>query len=476
MESVGRMRLWIRKIWNGKARQFARNNGAPVVAFSATLALLLFNLAEGAWLSDESYYMMTGQGYAQFLLNPNREILTRHVLSYLHTPSDEAAGLVNHPFLAKLVIGVSLLISGSKVPNNFLKPTPTQLFWGRLPSTLIASLSMFVIYYLVYSRFGAISATLAGVFLISDATFLQYSRLAMLDVYAATFMIASFGVLISSSSLEWKQLCASALLAGLMVASKFTPGVFASLLVMLSVVFNRRGLKGLFFYLAIGMVLFLIVDFYYLFLSPLYLFNAFLGAGRPVPQEIGVSHGAADPFHAMFSWGAYYSISHTWSVVEVALVVLSLVLAAFLMIKRTCDNTEIDVLFLANITLGFVSFSWERPLVLLAPVTALFISTTIARFIREFVPARWALLIQGGAIIALLIQLAAIVREAYFSNSLFMYYASVYIPATLLLPPLTVAGEIVLVLVAVFAGALAISLLRRSRYYLKHLSQLDFLD
>jgi 4-amino-4-deoxy-L-arabinose transferase-like glycosyltransferase len=435
------------------------------VSFVGTLALILFNLSAGAWLSDESYYMVAGQGYTQFLLRPNQEEFARLVLNYLHTPSQEAAGLVNHPFLGKLVIGVFLLTSGSNVPSNLccppLMPTPMQLFWARLPSTLAAASAICIVFYLISSRFGLISATLGSVFLLSDATFLQYSRWAMLDVYAATFLTAAVALIVISSSLGRKQLCLLGLLGGLMLVSKFALGVFLSFLLVLCIVFQRRGWKGLVVCLATSLGLFFLVDFYYFFLPPPYLLDAFLAAGRPIPEGIGITQGPLAPFLAMFSWEAYYSIPHTWSLVEVTLVALSLALGGFLRIKRKHDDSGIDIFFLANATLGFASFVWERPLVLLAPLSALFVATTISKFSREYVPKRAIPMFQVGAIVALLVQLATVAPQAYFSNSPFQYQASTYIPAMFHLHPLEFSGEIVLAFLILFAVSLAVSLLRR---------------
>ena len=448
--------------------QYARL-GAAFIPFAGTLAFILFNLSAGAWLSDESYYMVAGQGYAQFLLRPNKEEFSRLVLSYLHTPSQEAAGLVNHPFFGKLVVGIFLLMSRSQVPGNLccppLLPTPTQLFWARLPSTLLAASAVCIVCYLIFSRFGLIPAMLAGVFLLSDATFLQYSRLAMLDIYAATFMVASVAVPISYSTIGGKRLCVSALLAGLMLASKFAPGVFVSMLFLLGIVLKRRGPWYLVGYLAVSLTSFFIIDFYYFLLPPQHLLNAFLAAGRPTPSSTGISPGPLSSFLAMFSWGAFYSIPHTWSLVEVALVALALVVASFLTIKRTCDDSGIGILFLANATVGFVSFSWERPLVFLAPVAAIFVSTTIARFARQYPKNRLILPLEVAAIATLLIQLGAIAPQVYFSSSLFQYNASAYVPAALGLATPSWTGEIVLICLGVFAASLAVSLLNRKNRF-----------
>jgi len=447
--------------WDRSARQAIRRYGAPLVAFSTTLALLLINLARAFLFDDEIYYMVTGQGYVKFLLAPNLNTFMTHVLKHLWSPAQEAAGHINHPFFAKLAIGLSLLISGTSVPTEFhlyWKLAPTQLFWARLPSALMASISVFVVCYLVNSRYGVVSATIAGLFLVGDAAFLQYSRAAMLDVYAAAFMMVCFVILISSSGLAWKRLCASALLAGLMVASKFTPGVFVSLFVMSAIVFKRSLLTGLLVFLSISFAVFLLVDFYYVLVSPAYLFNALFSVGR-LPDE-GASQGPLAAFFMMFSSRTYYSISHAWSVVEVALVVLSIVVTVLLTIKGNRWVTGIDALFLANITLGFVSFQWERPLVLLAPITALFVSTRIESLIHEFVPTHWGLPIKGSVIIALLIQLVRIIPEALYSNSQFMYHASCV--ATRFCWAMG-GGEIVLASVAILVGALALSLLRGTK-------------
>jgi hypothetical protein len=439
--------------------------GGAAFAFLGALGFLVFNLAGGAWLSDESYYMVAGQGYVQFLLSPSREQLAQHVLIYLHTPSQEVTGLVNHPFFGKSVVGMLLLLSKSQVPANLccppLMPAPMQLFWARLPSTLSAASAICIVCYLIFSRFGLTSAMLAGVYLLSDATFLQYSRLAMLDIYAAAFMIASVAVLISCSTLGGKRLCVSAMLAGLMLASKFAPSVLFSWLFLLGVVLRRRGLWYMIVYLAISLALFFLIDFYYFLLPPEYFLNAFLAAGRPIPGDVGISPGPLASFLAMFSWGVFYSIPHTWSLVEVALVVFALVGASFLIIKGTCDDSAIGILFLANATVGFASFSWERPLVFLAPVAAIFVSTTIARLARQYPKNRLILPIEVAAIAALLVQLGAIAPRAYFSNSLFQYDASAYVPAALQLPTPTGTGYIVLICLGIFAASLALSLLNR---------------
>jgi hypothetical protein len=306
---------------------------------------------------------------------------------------------------------------------------------------------------------------LAGVYLLSDATFLQYSRLAMLDIYAASFMIASVAVLVSCPMLGGKRLCVSALLAGFMLASKFAPDVLVSFLFLLGVVVKRKGPRYLIGYLAISLALFSLIDFYYLLLPPQYFLNAFLGAGRPVPEGVGISHGPLASFLAMFSWEAFYSIPHTWSLVEVALVAVALVVGSFLTIKRRSDDSGIGILFLANATVGFASFSWERPLVFLAPVAAIFVSTTIARFAQQYRKSRLILPIAVVAIAALLVQLAAIAPHAYFSNSLFQYDASTYVPAALRLPTPTGTGDIVLICLAIFAASLAVSLFNRKNWF-----------
>jgi len=444
--------------------QYARF-GVMFVSFAGTLILALFSLSSGAWFSDESYYMVTGQGYVQFLLKPGREEFSRFVLSYLHTPTQEAAGLVNHPFFGKLVIGIFLQLSGFEVPANLccppLMPTPTQLFWARLPSTLLAASTVCVVCYLVFSRFGLTPAVLAGLYLLSDATFLQYSRLAMLDIYAATFMIASVALLVLRSTPGGKRVYASALLAGLMLASKFTPGVLVTFLFLLGVVLKLKGQRHLIGYLMTSLALFFLIDFYYFVLPPQYFLNAFFAVNRPILGGVQVSPGPLASFLAMYAWQAFYSIPHTWSLVEAALVAFALVVASFLTIKRVFDGSGFGVLFLANATLGFASFSWERPLVVLAPVAAIFVSTTIARFARQYFKNRLIVPIEVAAIAALLVQLGAIAPQAYFSDSPFQYAASTYIPTALRLPTPTYTGDIVLICLGIFAASLAVSLLRK---------------
>jgi len=465
------MRLSLPQIDRARANRIA----ATVLAFLGSLGFIIPNLARGAWLSDETYYMIQGQNYVNFLVRPTSGDFTRFILAYLNTPAQEATGLANHPFFGKLVIGFFTLLSGSSVLSGYcsglpyfylcslLMPTANQLFWARLPSTVIAASTTSIVFYLVASRFGLLSATLAGVFLLSDATFLQYARLAMLDMYAATFLTASIAVALSFT-MRGKALYLLGILSGLMLASKFALGVVIAFLFVLVIVLSQGAWKAVVVCVVLGLGVFFLVDFYYLLVSPSYLLSGLLAVSRPIPANIGMPQGPLAAFLATYAWQAYYSIPHVWSLPETALVVISLALASVLRIKRKNDRTGIDILFFASATLGLATFTWERPLVLLAPISAMFVSTTVAQFSREYIPKRGRAIILAGAIGASLTQLVLIAPQACYSHALFQYDASTYIPAILGFPTPRDAGTVVLCFLALFAASTILPLLCREEF------------
>jgi hypothetical protein len=248
-----------------------------------------------------------------------------------------------------------------------------------------------------------------------------------------------------------------------MLASKFALGVLIAFMFILGIVLKRRGLEGVAVFLMVGLGVFFLIDFYYLPLPPSYFLAALIATSRPIPAYIGVSQGPLAAFLATFSWQAYYSIPHVWSLFEVALVAISLLIASFLRIKRRHDTLGFDILFLASATFGLVTFTWERPLVLLAPLSAIFVATTIGQFSHEYMPKKISVATQIAAIGALLIQLVVLVPQAYFSHALFQYDASAYIPALLGLPPLRTSGEIVLSFLVLFSASASVPLLDRKK-------------
>jgi len=179
--------------------RIGKNRISDFLVFATALVLLASTLAQTPWQGDECVYMITGQEFVRFLLSQNASALSLHVLRYLHPPSDEAIGLVNHPFLAKLIIGAFLALGATGVPIDpssvdcaVWLPTPTQMFWARIPTTIVAAGAVSAIYAFLHRRFGADVAALGSLFVLSDLAFLGYSRMAMLDAYAASFLIVAF--------------------------------------------------------------------------------------------------------------------------------------------------------------------------------------------------------------------------------------------------------------------------------------------
>jgi hypothetical protein len=420
-----------------------------VLASLAAFVFFFMTISQVRWEVDECYYMLTGQGYLRFLLSPSISSLWPNVLGYMHSPTAEAAGAVNHPFFAKLVIGVFMLLGGVSVPGGLpalnctpMVPTMAQLFWARLPSTMIATVTVFAVCTLLHRRFGPGPAILGGLLLLGDVTFRQYARMAMLDIYAASFLVAAFTILVAYPNFGFGKTSASAILAGLMLASKFASGVFIFWFIMLAIIVRRLKLKGLLLYVAISLSVFFLVDVYYLMVRPPYLFNAFLAQGRtgyaPVLRAAGLSpSGSLSPLLVIF----YAYIPNRWPITELALVIITLVLGAFMIIKRIDRVGELDIAFLAIILLGSTSFVWERPLVLVAPFMALFVTTTIVKFTRRYFTKHLANSIIFVLGMAVLVQLVANLTffPSYRPNSVWP------------------VGDALLLSLAVFTAALPIS-------------------
>lgn len=432
-----------------------KSHSIALLASLATFVFLVLTIAQVGWLEDECYDMLTGQGYLQFLLNPSANSLWLNVLGYMHSPTAEAAGAVNHPFFAKLVIGVSMLLGGVSVPRGLpaldctrMVPTMAQLFWARLPATMITALAVFAVCSMLSRRFGSGPAILGVLLMLSDFTFRQYARMATLDIYAASFLVAAFTLLVTSPNFGFRRMSGSAILAGLMLASKFASGVFFFWFIMLVMATRRFRLKGLLAYAAISLTVFFLVDFYYFMVRPPYLFNALLAQGRGGAESVltaagfssAFSSGPLSPLVAIF----YFYIPNRWPILELALVTASLALAAFMKVKGIDRVGEIDMAFFAIILLGSTSFVWERPLVLVAPFMALFVSATIAKLTDRYFTKRLASLIIVLLGAALLIQIA--------NPTVFPFY-----PAS---SSVWQVGDALLLSLALFGGALSISLLR----------------
>jgi hypothetical protein len=449
---------------NGHGRRLAmrgplitslRKHAIPLLVFSAAFVFLALTMAqEKSYGPDECYYILAGKGYMQFLLAPSGKSLSSEVVTYLHPPAKEAAGWVNHPFFAKLVIGIASLMSHSadcvydRVLGTSAIIPASQLFWARFPSTLMGALGVFAVFSLLFHRFGIGPAILGGLLLLSDSFYLEYSRLAQLNVYGAAFLVSSLVLLISSRTARSKMAIGSAILSGLMLSSRFAAGIVVIWVLMLVIVFKRGGLSWLFSYALISLGTFFLINFYYFMLPSSYLLNAFLAQGRGAPERyLQAAHLTEGPLVG-FLLNFYWYIPRDWGPTELTLVVISLILAAFMKSKGIDRVVETDIAFLGIIVLGSFTWAYEGPLVLVAPIAALFVATTIATFANVYRFRPWV--IYSFPIAALLTQM--LISPTTFHSMYIPYYSP---------PFISQVGSVVLISLAVFSSGLLVSSLKK---------------